>query len=914
MPLVIASFLFFSVLIIIIIFIICRNRKRQQAFQDSEQTIKDKIDAFNRSIVELSKSFICHTDECKFFSDWRDTIEFLKSSYVPKKNVLSQSVKITIERYNNLHVEVQNLNAQFVIRETARCSELFSNIDGKTLDNQQKCVVVTDENHNLVLAGAGSGKTLTIAGKVKYLVSEKNVDPKDILLIAFTKKSAEEMTERIANRLGIQVEATTFHKLGLDIIKSATNSRPDVLENIDGFITDFFENNLVNNQQVVKALIEFFAYYLHIPADMQQYSTLGEAYEHEKGLDFETIKSKYERNQYAQKEADERKTNKKTLQGETVRSLEEVSIANYLFLNGVKYEYEKLYPYASDDPLRKSYRPDFYLPDYDIYLEHFGINHQGRLPWLSQIEEEKYIEGMQWKRNFHKSHGTKLIETYSYYSSDGILLDKLDEQLKKNGVVYRQPDYNKIFDVIYSKESDKYFSEFKKLCATFITLLKSNGYGIEDLSSLQNKELKESTPFFIQRTALFLSIIRPLLVAYNDFLVANKSIDFSDMIIKATEIVKSGHQLNCYKYVIIDEYQDISVARYKLVKAILDQTNAHLLCVGDDWQSIYRFAGSDISLFTHFESYFGYTATMRIEKTYRNSQQLINEVGRFIMKNPCQLKKSLRSEKSISYPISFWFYKENPFSVLKRMVDKLIADFGSESSILFLGRTVYDSEFLKESNLFDIRTSNGTALYKYKESPLTPISFLTVHKAKGLEADNVIILNFENSTLGFPNKISDDPVLGLVLSDSDTYDYAEERRLLYVAITRTKNRTFILTNDRKPSEFIADFMPSSNVAYIGQETPYSESLSCPRCKTGHLLVRKNEETNTFFVGCSNYPQCDYTLRDTSIMNFKRRCPSCGGFLVKRKGKFGVFWGCTNYPNCNYTEQETNTEKRRIGFR
>ncbi len=913
MPIVIASLLILC-LVIVSIFIVVRNRKRRQAFLDNEQTIKNKIDAFNQSLYALSKNYICHTAECQFSIEWKDTIEYLKGFYLPKKNELSQAVNISIERYNNLHTEVQNLNSQFVSKETVRCKELFSNIDGKTLDIQQQIVVVTDEDHNLVLAGAGSGKTLTIAAKVKYLVSEKNIDPKDILLISFTKKAAEEMTERIANKLGIPVEATTFHKLGLDIIKEATNSRPDVLDSIDGFITDFFENNLVNNQQIVKALIEFFAYYLHIPADMQQYSSLGEAYEHEKGLDFETIKSKYERNQYAQSEAEERKTKKKTLQGETVKSLEEVSIANYLFLNGIKYEYEKLYPYANDDPLRKAYRPDFYLPDYDIYLEHFGIDRQGRLPWLSEIEEQKYIEGMQWKRDFHKAHGTKLIETYSFYSSDGILLDKLDEQLKRCGVVYHQPDYNEIFSVIYSKESDKYFSEFKKLCATFITLLKSNGYGIDDLPSLQKKELKNSTQFFIQRTALFLSIIHPLLAAYNDFLAANNAIDFSDMIIKATEIVQSSHQLKCYKYVIIDEYQDISVARYKLVKAILDQTNAHLLCVGDDWQSIYRFAGSDISLFTNFESYYGYTATLRNEKTYRNSQQLINDVGKFIMKNPAQLKKSLRSDKSISYPISFWFYKESPFSVLKRMVDKLIADFGPDSSILFLGRTVYDSEFLKESGLFDIRTSNGITLYKYKESPQTPVSFLTVHKAKGLEADNIIILNFENSTLGFPNKISDDPVLGLVLCDVDSYDYAEERRLLYVAITRTKNRAFILTNDRKPSEFISDFQPSLNIAYIGQETPYSESLSCPRCKTGHLLIRKNEDANTFFVGCSNYPQCDYTVRDTAIMNSKKRCPSCGGFLIKRNGKYGVFWGCTNYPNCNYTEEDNITKVRRIGFR
>lgn len=914
MPFIIATLVFLLTLGFVL-FIHKKKKQEYEEFVNQEQAIREKIAAFNDSVAGLGKSYICHSAECKFLLEWKNAYEFLKGFTLPKKNPLSVAVLETLKHYENLHYEVERLNSAFVVSEMNRCSELLSDIDGKALDPQQQTVVVTDEDHNLVLAGAGSGKTLTIAGKVKYLVSEQNVRPEEILLIAFTKKSAEEMTERISRKLGIPVEATTFHKLGLDIIKAATNSRPDVLDSLDEFITGYFENNLVDNQEIVKALIEFFAYYLHIPADMEQYSSLGEAYEHEKGMDFETIRSKFERSQYAQNEADVRKIEKKTLQGETVKSLEEVSIANYLFLNGVKYEYERLYPFESDDPLRKSYRPDFYLPDYDLYVEHFGINRQGRLPWLSGIEEQKYLDGMAWKRSFHRSNGTKLLETYSYYSSEGVLLDKLGEMLKENGVKFRQPDFNEIFNAIYSKESDKYFAEFKKLCSTFITLLKSNGFKIDDLQSLQEKGTHKVSPFFAQRTVLFISIIRPILAAYKEYLAANKAIDFSDMIIQATELVRSGHRLAAYKYVIIDEYQDISVARYKLVKAVLDQTKAHLLCVGDDWQSIYRFAGSDISLFTHFESYFGYTAMMRLEQTYRNSQQLINEVGRFIMKNPAQLKKSLRSSKSITYPISFWFYQDNPFAVLRRMVDKLIADFGVEASIMFLGRTAYDIEILKESGLFDFHSTSGGVSLKYKGSPKTPVSFLTVHKSKGLEADNIIILNFENSTLGFPNKISDDPVLGLVLSETDPFAYAEERRLLYVAITRTRNRTFILTNDKRPSEFITDFLPSANVAYIGQGAPIADAVLCPRCKTGHLMIRKNEESNTFFVGCSNYPQCDYTVRDTSIMNTKKRCPACGGFLVRRKGKFGCFWGCTNYPSCTHTEQENETQQRskRIGF-
>ncbi|MCR5456624.1 MAG: UvrD-helicase domain-containing protein [Clostridiales bacterium] len=806
-----------------------------------------------------------------------------------------------VDSFSSLHNIFVHKNEEFLITASSTYNDLFSDIDGKSLDDQQRCAVLTDEDHNLVLAGAGSGKTLTIAGKVKYLCDVVGIKPSEILLIAFTRKSAEEMTERISNKLGIGIEATTFHKLGLDIIKEARSYRPDIFEDLGGFISNFFEEDFLNQPQLIRCLIEYFAYYLNIPADMSSYSSLGEMYEHEKAMDFETIQSKYEKSKYADDEAQSRKENKQTLAGEYVKSLEEVSIANFLFLNGVNYEYESLYPYESDDPMRKAYRPDFYLPDYDIYLEHFGIDKNNRLPWLSPIEEEKYLDGIQWKRAFHKQNGTKLIETYSYYSSEGRLIDELDALLKKNGVKYVEPDFFDIFDKIYAKQGDKYFSEFIKLCQTFITLFKSNGYKIEDLRSLSYKCQAYKNDFFVKRTQLFLSIIEPILRSYEDMLCKTKSIDFSDMINLATDIVSSGFQVAPYKYVIIDEFQDISVARYKLVKAILDQTNAKLLCVGDDWQSIYRFTGSDISLFTNFESYFGYTKVMRIEKTYRNSQQLIDEVGKFITQNPMQLNKSLRSDKSLEYPLVFWRYSDNPFIALKRVVSKIISEFGEEKSILFLGRTTYDFEMLKESGLFTVKGEK----IKLIDYPNTPVEFLTVHKSKGLEADNVVLLNFKNAILGFPNKISDDPILELVLSSSDAFIYAEERRLLYVALTRTKNRSYVLVDESSPSEFFREFNPSNSVfisnSLLGK--PNEDTVYCPRCKTGRLIVRKNESTNQYFVGCSNFPQCDYSVKQTSILMDKKRCPYCGGFLVKRKGPHGFFWGCTNYPNCRFTAKD-----------
>lgn len=394
-------------------------------------------------------------------------------------------------------------------------------------------------------------------------------------------------------------------------------------------------------------------------------------------------------------------------------------------------------------------------------------------------------------------------------------------------------------------------------------------------------------------------IVRPLMEAYDAFLREKGAVDFADMINLAAENITAGQKVHPYRYVIIDEYQDISYARYRLVKAILDQTGANLLCVGDDWQSIYRFAGSDISLFTDFERYFGRSVIMRLERTYRNSQQLIDEAGRFVLRNPYQLKKSLVSPKSLDYPISFFCYDIAPFQMLRKAIDKIISEFGKDSSILILGRNKFDFEILIGSQLFQWHR-DGTLMYW--DSPETPIRFLTAHKSKGLEADNVILLNFQNSTLGFPNKIADDPVLALVLAEPEDFLYAEERRLLYVALTRTKNRVFVLTDSRKPSEFFKEFKPSKSVFILNKETDIADLPCCPKCRTGHLLSRRNERTGKFFVGCSNYPKCDYVVRDVTVLTEQKVCPQCGGFLVRRRGQYGEFYGCTNYPRCSYTEQ------------
>ncbi len=875
--------------------------KIQEIETKNQKFLQAEINRFSETFAESSKEYISYQKECILQKLCQEVLERTRVVQLNPSWSVSAQWKELENKKSYFHKWIETVNEDFLRRESLLHQDFFSNVDGKSLDAQQKVAVICDEDRVLVLAGAGSGKTLTISAKVKYLCEYKNILPEDILLISFTRKSAEEMTQRIHDKLGISVEAKTFHKLGLDIIKSSHGCCPKVFDDLSGFIQDLFEKELLNYPDFIGMLMDFFAYYLDLPKDASEYSSLGELYEAEKVLDLETLKSKYEKSKYINEQSNQRKAEIKTLKGERVKSLQETNIANFLFLNGIEYEYEKEYPFKEGDPMRKSYQPDFYLSEYDIYLEHFGINQFNRTPQLSKVEEEKYLEGIEWKRNVHKQYATKLIETYSYYFSEGVWREQLSNALKNMGVAFKTPDFIDIYKTIYAKKNEKYFSEFIKLCCTFVNLFKSGGYELNDLDKMMQASHLLGKKDESERDTLFLSIIKMIIEQYQNYLTDKQQIDLSDMINQASKELETGFEFHRYKYIIVDEYQDISKARFRLLKAIATFGNSKIFCVGDDWQSIYRFAGSDISLFINFEKYFGYTKVLRIEKTYRNSQELIDCASEFIVQNPLQLKKSLRSDTHLDYPLVFWGCDGQSSNALEKIVDKIIQDFGPAKSILFLGRTNFDDYWLK--NDFNFQVGNRGRVV-YLKSPATPMQFLSVHKSKGLEADNVVLLNFKNDKLGFPNQIADDQVMKYVLNDSENFPYAEERRLFYVAITRTKNRAFILTDSKNSSPFLKDFKRfenSKNVHFHSLKIQSdSNVVNCPKCKTG--ILHKVSANGNIFIGCSNFPRCDYTTKETSVLVNPIKCSNCGGFLIKRKAKERNFWflGCTNYPRCPFT--------------
>ena len=395
--------------------------EEKEKYKELKFYINDfKVKKYTSKVENLRKEFIV-------FDDYFDIIEDYKE-YFEKLNSLLLSEE-----------EVKNLNKEYVEKELNENKEFFSNIDGKSLDEQQRKAIIIDEDNNLVVAGAGSGKTLTISGKVKYLVEKKNINPNDILLITFTRNTAEEMTERI-NKLGIEIKANTFHSLGLKISGYLENEQYKILSNSDETIDALLEYSsyyVKDNETVLDEKFKTKSDYLYTLNDLYtlREKTKNNLYESilkfkalyykkfkkikgfskEYCIDvlnrlpntkmiadlFKELEDKYFK--FSEKELtdikvfldtmkDEYRNPKdffeylflneklKTYNGDEVKSQEERSISNFLFLNGIKFEYEALYKNGEYIKPKNSYKtirgymPDFYLPDYDIYIEHFGVD------------------------------------------------------------------------------------------------------------------------------------------------------------------------------------------------------------------------------------------------------------------------------------------------------------------------------------------------------------------------------------------------------------------------------------------------------------------------------------------------------------------------------------------------------------
>lgn len=819
--------------------IIDRHQKKVQERNSACNNLISYIDNALCDAVSIFSDPLTFIDP-QIEGDWQkhnNTVLALSKAQDLRRLKKASQYKTLLDKQNEL-LNVARSMPQQILQHNERVANakvqaaysLIGDVEGRKLDHQQMTCIVKEAHNHLVIAGAGTGKTTTVVGKIKYLLKTRKYLPQDILVLSFTNASASEMNERISAETGNNITASTFHKLGLNIISQVDGVMPKITQiNLRKFIRE----QLVLNMQSDTYLNLLSSYFLYNRVVAKS--------------EFE-FKSQQEYDEYL-------KLNPPTtINREIVKSYGELDIANFLTQNGIRYAYEHPYEFDTRTDEYGQYHPDFYLPDYKMYIEYFGVDRNNEVPsYFKSSSEmtatEAYRASMEWKRSVHREHQTTLIECYAYEKLEGNLLDSLKEKLEATSVILNPKSPKELWAQVVD-EDGSLLDGIIELFETLINLIKSDGYSITDVRNLN------CAGSHVQANDLLLSLLEPIFNAYCQYLSDHKEIDFNDMINLASRYVEQGKYINPYKYVIVDEYQDISKARFTLLDRLRRSRDYELFCVGDDWQSIYRFAGSDIGFILNFSKYWGATENSKIETTYRFTQKLIEISGEFIMQNPAQIKKTIRGESE-----EFGF----PLGNISGYTDELAIEFMSNrlkdipkgSSVFFIGRYSFDVKKLNDSEFFSCQYNNTTSLIdvKSKVRPDLNMSFLTAHKSKGLQADYVFIINNKKSRMGFPSKIQDAPILDLLLDSCDQYPYAEERRLFYVALTRAKKKAFIVTVKGQESEFATEL-----------KRQYGEEL-------------KREQFE---------------------------CPLCGGRLVKRSGPYGEFFGCSNYhtQGCTY--------KRKIG--
>lgn len=789
-----------------------------------------------------------------------------------RKGLISRSIAI---KKRQIEVDVFNfISLRRGVKERKarrKYKELFTYTLTKKLNKSQQKVATSFAPETLVIAGAGTGKTSALLGRTKYLVKDQRVTGPETLLLAFNKKAAEEIAAR-AELMNLQVVSHTFHGFARQVIIKSVNelgnespSDFNSMETLEGiafskekdlvdFIQNFYDNGI---DQENKNLLQQFFSQLLVPY-----------IEHD---EFKNIE------EYAQFV---RSGIPMTLSGERVKSHGEWLISNYLFCNQVTYEYEA--PYEETKGSGLWYRPDFSLFG-GVYIEYFGINANNQtLPW---IDSEKYIKEMQSKMETHKQNKTSLINLTYQDLLDGKLLSKLEKSLKDFQITIRPLSTSQILE---AANKAGYTTKIFELTKKFLGFYRAGDFSSQDLLRKCRTE----------REVVFSKIFISLYKNYLSELATMKQTDFTGLILEATKILNSTKKFLPYKHVMVDEFQDISKDRWALIESIRANNPAvEFTFVGDDWQAINEFAGSDPEIMIRLGNWEKKREQRFLSETYRMPQSLCEYSGEFVMQNSRQIPKELIAKgDSSSYRHALNFYWDTDLNNHLKNIKQVIANIGKDSEdpvceLFIIAR--YNRSLPKLSEVENLWAG--------------PVSISTIHRAKGLEADHVIVIDLNSSGAGFPSLIQDDPILNLVRDQDFSFPNASERRVFYVGITRARKSTHVISSIKAPSTFALEMQKTSSGEHFGFEE--SKISNCPSCESGWLI----EKERVRGLSCTNWPVCKFktppclVCGEPTKMNLEspliyhcenhrrdgvKKCKKCdlGAYEVK-SGRNGYFFGC-----------------------
>ena len=696
--------------------------------------------------------------------------------------------------------------------------ETQTKTDLSALNDKQREAVISENKRLLVLAGAGSGKTKTLLQKLIYLIEEKGVSPSKILAITFTKNATNEMLDRLiisADSTG-EYEKQLFDKRKTKIEKDKERFlQQKKYKWIDGLTVKTFHsfcysvlrndgvNEFDNKFRIIgdekkdeedelskhvapETVFEVFHKILIENCENTEYLLKLKRYI----LDYivDKIHLKKDDNNFFSKDG----KHFTTLDGTKVRSKSEQFIADWFYRHSIKYEYE---PELNVKDF--SFHPDFFVPEANLYLEHISD-----ISYPTKAKEEQFQKGK-----------LLLVKTFDSMTKDSALFNHTLNKVIKN----RLPsDYQKSTCLNYIEEFNHYHSDVKDFIQQVIRvtdMIKVENISIDTV--LQNA-IKDQH----ERIRNFYELAIPIVKGFIDYCTNKSYLDFNDLISKSTSLFLHHDDViqkyrNKFEYILVDEFQDVNNLQVELIKLLLTN-KTQLFCVGDDWQSIYGFRGSNVNYIVEFEKHFDNAEIIKLNLNYRSTQNIVGASNEVIKHNKFKVDKDVQASKMSEHKIVVFSGNnlEENIQFCSEKVNELLKDGINNDEILFLYR----------------RNKMFSPYFNFFKGEGTRVQGKTIHASKGLEAKVVFIIGLTEGNGGFPDIWLEDRIFQIIKKANHDILMEEERRLFYVAITRAKDKLFLITEKGNESSFLKEIPDVFTVRTVNQMTSVVEKIeTCNKC-------------------------------------------------------------------------------------